>query len=504
MNMPNLKLFLSLSATFLVLLYSTASSAPRTIRVNGCNYPILGISINHSADRMVITAPQGRVFCLTIADLRSQQEVTPIWKNLKLSGFAYGGKPAFSKDDRYILLQESSALKTAPTSKKVKDIKYVILDSNDGSIVFEGDDVNSVEFVSGQTQILLSSDKGISIKDFISKQTIRELSIDNCEIAAINHSVNKIAVSYDPEKADFKEIESIGNNKKELKNSMKNKRLVSFYSYPDLKKLYTSNEELDIVYTLKFSHDDKQLFLFSRNVKPERVGTSSLNTLTIGAADNRRQSNIQVLNSQNGDLIESIYHATAEADADFKLDPESKFFGYSDNDGWIGWKRKLVIFNHSDHQPKIAQYRFQGKRESSNIFPIYFSFLKGQPIAFVSNGLNIVEWDFQSLPEYTDYIEGKDQDSLQITAIRQLNRDLGNPESVLCKNITKQDIKGLYLFDITIQKKGQVITIFTQSDEKTNIAQQNILKDILMKYKFENIDVLPNQRLKIKYTFNIQ
>ena len=492
-----------LSLAFVTTVYAQPAGT-RTITIDDCNYPILGIETNHASDKIVLTASQGRIFFINVSDVEANTEVNPVWKNLNLSGLNNGCKPQFSENDQYILLQESSALKTAITSRKVKDIKYYILNAADGKVVSEGNNVNSVQFLSNSTQILIASNDGIMVKDFLSNKVIAQLEVDNCEMAAISHDNKLIALSFDPDKADFKEVESIGKNKSELKTARKNKRLISFYSYPDLKKLYNSKEEIDIVYSIKFSRDDKQTYLLSHNVVAERIGTAGLNGISMAAADNRRQTNIQVLDASNGNLVKEIYHATAEPDADYKFSTYSNYFGYSDNDGFIGWKRKLVLIDNNDHKNKVGQYRYQGRRGSSNIFPIYFSFNKTKPVAYLSNGTKLIEWNYETLKEYTDYIEGQDNDSLQSKAISQLNADLENPESDLSKNIVKQNIKGIYLFDLTVQKKGQIVTIFAESDDKTDIPHQNALKDLLLKYKFKDIVVSPNQRLKFRYTFSIE
>ncbi len=498
----------SLQYLFFSLFFATTTFAQpagtRAITINDCNYPILGVETNHASDKIVLTASQGRVFLINVGDVEAKTSVNPIWKNLNLNGLKNGGKPQFSEDDKYILLQESSALKTAITSTKVKDVKYYILNSTDGKVISEGDNVNSVQFLNNSTQILLASNDGIVVKDFLANKVIAQLKVEDCEMAAISHDSRLIALSFDPDKAAFKEVESIGKNKSELKTARKNKRLISFYSYPDLKKLYNSKEEVDVVYSIKFSKDDKQTYLLSHNVVAERIGTGALNGISMAAADNRRQTNIQVLDAGNGSLVKEIYHATAEPDADYKFGTYNNIFGYSDNDGFIGWKRKLVLIDNSNHKNKVGQYRYQGRRGSSNIFPIYFSFNKTKPIAYLSNGTKLIEWNYETLKEYTDYIEGQDNDSLQSKAINQLNTDLENPESDLAKNIIKLNITGIYLFDLTIQKKGQIVTIFAESDDKTDIPKQNALKDLLLKYKFKDIVISPNQRLKFRYTFNIE
>lgn len=497
------RLFITFLLITVVLSSQSQIAGSRNITIQDCNYPILGIETNNASDKLVITASEGRVFYLNVADVQTKDDVVPIWKNLSLTGYKLGGKPQFNYNDNYILIQESSALKTAATSRKVKDIKYCVLNALDGKIIFEGENVNSVQFVNGKNQLLISTDDGIIVKDFISSTIITELKIPKCEIAAISNDLKTIAISYDPDKADFKEVESIGANKSELRKAIWNKRLVAFYSYPELKKMHQSSEELDIIYSLKFTADDSQLYLFSRNVEAERIGTAGLNNMSMTAADVRRQSNIQVLNAKTGQLIKEIYHATAEPDACFKINNDSKYFSVSDNDGFIGRKKKVVVFDVTKQDNKIAQYRYQGKKESSNIFPIYFSYLNNKPIMFLSNGTKLIEWNFDVLKDYTDYIEGIDNDSLQIKAVSQLNTDLASNESSLSKSIIKQNINGIFLFDITVQKKGQVVTVFAASDEKTNIPFQNSLKDILLKYKFNNIDLPLNQKLKFRYTFNV-
>ncbi len=492
---------LSCVLTINIILAQTKGS--RIVEINDCNYPILGIQNAPLTKKTVITASQGRVFLLNTNDIESLEKVNPIWKNYELSGFTLGGKPQFSSDEKYILLQESSALKTAINSKKVKDIKYAVLDAETGKIILEGDNANSAQFISGKNQILISTDNGIIIKDFLTKSIINELKIENCEMAAIDPTSKAIAVSYDPDKEDFKEVESIGANKKELKNAIRNKRLIAFYSYPDLKKTHQSTEEMDILYGLQFTRDSKILIAFSHNVIAERAGTAGMNNMTMTAADIRRQSNIQAIDATNGKLQKDFFHATAEIDSDHKMNFNDNILGYSDNDGWTGWKRKVMLFNTSNHKERIGLYRYQGKKESTNIFPIYFAFHPNKELVYLTNGTKLIEWNYKLLPEYTDYIEGNNIDSLELNAIRQLNNDLADIDSPLYKNIIKYNISGIYILNITIQKKGEVITVFAESDEKTHIPSQNTLKDLMLKYRFDDVKLANNQKLKIKYTFNI-
>lgn len=118
----------------------------------------------------------------------------------------------------------------------------------------------------------------------------------------------------------------------------------------------------------------------------------------------------------------------------------------------------------------------------------------------VANGLKLTYWNFAKLPDYVEFVEPVNENAILDQAIGQLDDDLQNPESSLSKSISKRQIEGLFLLNITIQKSGEVISVFAQSDDKTNIPMQNMLKDMILKYKFD-VTVPKNERLKFTYTF---
>ncbi len=72
----------------------------------------------------------------------------------------------------------------------------------------------------------------------------------------------------------------------------------------------------------------------------------------------------------------------------------------------------------------------------------------------------------------------------------------------LSKAIEKAGIKGKYNFDITLQNNGEVLTVYAHTDENTNISNQNLLKTLVKKVKFD-LKIPENIRVKFNYTFNI-
>ncbi len=62
----------------------------------------------------------------------------------------------------------------------------------------------------------------------------------------------------------------------------------------------------------------------------------------------------------------------------------------------------------------------------------------------------------------------------------------------------KKGITGTFVVDITIQGKGQVLTVFMVSSSVEEIGMQNFLKNKLVEIEFENIKIPKKQRVKFR------
>ncbi len=65
---------------------------------------------------------------------------------------------------------------------------------------------------------------------------------------------------------------------------------------------------------------------------------------------------------------------------------------------------------------------------------------------------------------------------------------------------TKNEIKGEYVVDITIEGKGDVLTVFMVSSSTDDIPRKNLLKDKLHSLRFENIKIPKKERIKFRHT----
>ncbi|MBK7172325.1 MAG: hypothetical protein IPH84_03625 [Bacteroidales bacterium] len=91
-------------------------------------------------------------------------------------------------------------------------------------------------------------------------------------------------------------------------------------------------------------------------------------------------------------------------------------------------------------------------------------------------------------------------DPLVQQAVSQLETSLKSPEGELYQFAVENNLKGTFVFDISIRKKGEVATVFVVSSENASIPMQNLLKDRIKTFKFKL--VIPKKTTyKFRYTF---
>ena len=67
---------------------------------------------------------------------------------------------------------------------------------------------------------------------------------------------------------------------------------------------------------------------------------------------------------------------------------------------------------------------------------------------------------------------------------------------------TENNIKGQFVFDLTIEGKGNVLTVFLVSSTTEEVQAKNSLKDKLYSIRFENVKIPKKERVKFRHTLN--
>lgn len=96
-----------------------------------------------------------------------------------------------------------------------------------------------------------------------------------------------------------------------------------------------------------------------------------------------------------------------------------------------------------------------------------------------------------------------EKDQIVEEAKKELDQTLANPESDFMKVITEKKVTGVYVFDITICEKGQVLSVFVVSGNASDVKMQNQLKDLVKALEF-NFKMPKGKSYKFQYTFNFK
>ncbi len=90
---------------------------------------------------------------------------------------------------------------------------------------------------------------------------------------------------------------------------------------------------------------------------------------------------------------------------------------------------------------------------------------------------------------------------IKASAIAALDSAMMAPEGLLYRFGQKEQITGLFQFDITIHEKGKVITVFVKNNEGGSIPSQNKLKDFVHGMQFD-FKMPKGKDYKFSYQFN--
>ena len=87
-----------------------------------------------------------------------------------------------------------------------------------------------------------------------------------------------------------------------------------------------------------------------------------------------------------------------------------------------------------------------------------------------------------------------------ITQARRQLVALSSPSGKLYETCSKKNVKGDFVVDLTIQGKGDVLTVFMVSSSTGVVNDQNFLKSQLAELRFEDIKIPKKERIKFRHT----
>lgn len=95
----------------------------------------------------------------------------------------------------------------------------------------------------------------------------------------------------------------------------------------------------------------------------------------------------------------------------------------------------------------------------------------------------------------------EDAERIRATAVAALDSAMMAPDGRLYLFAQKNNISGLFDFDITIQEKGFVATVFVSNNEGGTLQSQSKLKDFVKDFEF-GFKMPKGKKYKFSYQFN--
>ena len=470
-------------------------------------YPVYGMEISKDGKYLAISCFGGRLHMLTIdnnvkvTNAFAQKEKI-IWTKYLSNDFKWGGKPVFSPSSKHVLLKP---LYDDLNQVKVKPTDLVIYNAENGEKVYERiNEILSADFITDDL-LLVSTAENLEWIDLSLKKVIEKRPMPEVETISVSEDGKLLAISFVPQPIQFARLQSIKGRKRELKVAKRGKRLLAVYQLPEMEPVSVVDDEIDIVFGIKFSSDNKDLILFTRNFKRNFGGNKA----------NLRQENAYKLLLLNlikvdvntGELDRNFYYSSSHLHMDYKLSPDDKLFAHSSSEISGDYVRATKRFTGID----IYNYQYPDSLHSSvkTRFKYFKPFNYTYQCAFIPQstkmffafGPKLYEWDYEQLRDFDFNNQGNLNDEIISLATQQLD-SLSNTEGF--KKFTGQNkIEGLYTFDITVFKKGQVSSVFSPTDEATDVKAHNVMLEYVKALKFKDLEIPKDKRVKFQYTFTI-
>jgi Tol biopolymer transport system component len=221
----------------------------------------------------------------------------------------------YSNDGKCILLEQQ--FYTDWRINRDRPNRAEILDVASGKILLTRNGVNSAALTPDSKSLITLEDGTVYFWNIISGAEERKFTPHDATYSvAISPDGNTLVVSQKPTESDLKNIPSIREDKKAIKEAIKLQEVAVFYDAKTFAYKYIATDIFDIVFSMRFSPDGSSLYLFNA---PNRKRISP------GQGGSSRHGYIQIVNPQNGEVSRVIFSTNAPTPT-YKESPDGKYF----------------------------------------------------------------------------------------------------------------------------------------------------------------------------------
>lgn len=216
---------------------------------------ITGIDISPNGKEVALVC--GKNTPLMIYDLASQA----IIKEIDVKAEYLGYNVHYSKTGKYLLIQER-VYETNP--KKAKKSDYHIVDLQAGELIHKFKRISDAKISPDETKAYVLENEELKILELPSGKVLKKRSLEAGRNAmALSPNGKDLAVVVKPTKDELKEISSVRNDKKALKEALKYRFAIAILDTESLERKKVVNEIYDNINQMRYSKDGGKLLCFN-------------------------------------------------------------------------------------------------------------------------------------------------------------------------------------------------------------------------------------------------
>lgn len=308
-----------------------------------------------------------------------------ITQRVEVSGFRWGAYINYSSDGKYLLLQQQYF--TDWRINKDRPSTAAVLDVATGKVILTVDAANFASLTPDNNSIAALQGDEIIFRNILSGEVEKRFKPQNVTNAfAISPDGNTIAVSQSSTEEDLKNISSLRNDKKVLKEVLRFREVVVFYDTKTFARKFVANDIFDIVFSMNYSDHGRSLYLFNAPNRKFRTSASGS-----GAS---RNGYIQVINAANGSVNRIIFSTNA-SEPIYKESAEGKYFATTSIEQKFYVANSVIIFDletGSIVKNFVNDFRLS---ENTHIGRSTFEFLPDNKTIAMGYGHYLALWNFE-------------------------------------------------------------------------------------------------------------
>ncbi|MCX6292024.1 MAG: hypothetical protein NT126_09710 [Bacteroidetes bacterium] len=311
-------------------------------------------------------------------DIESQKVI----RKINLTGYRQGPYLDFSNDGKYLLLLQQ--FYTDWALNKDRPSKAEVMEVATGKILVSKDRVHCAAITPDNQSLLGLSGNDVIFWNIQNGEVERKLTLkDAMNAVAISPSGNLLVISQKPTADDLKNIPSVREDKKAVKEALKFREVVYFYDAKTFEKRLVVSDIFDIVFSMRFSADGNSLYLFN-----------APNTHLRASSGAERNGYIQAVNVDDGTSSRVIF-PTSATEPQYKESPDRQFFAATSIESRFRVLNSVNVFYRetgNTFTKFVNDFRFT---EDVHTGRASFEFLPDGNTMMIGYGSRLALWKFQ-------------------------------------------------------------------------------------------------------------